>query len=355
MRRVIIDRHHHALFYSLQRLFEDRLGCIVYTPLGQEWWDKGYWRFGEGYGDDRLARQFLAIGPEWRELDYEQAPGYRTFTGKDNHHPERKILGVELGAVLQTPFEWAYIVATVQDNQRGFHRLARELRETNAGLMTGDASSPKYVLQVGNTNQSVDWGLDPLALVSSEVPIRGRGILYHQEFDSEGVFGYREPEPSTTIRSFVNCFGSTPCIRVLDDVRRLLPEFTFGVHGIDGPEGNIETVAEIADLMAGSAFGWHDKVQGDGFGHVIHDWAAIGRPLIGHAAHYRGLMAEPFWQDGVTCIDLDRHTPTEAAELVRQITADPSRHRAMCEAIRAVFDEQVDFAAEAERIREFLS
>jgi len=341
----------------MQRLFEDRLGYYVYTPLGHEWWDEGYWRFGEGYGDDRLAQQFLTLErpAEWIDRLGVQELGYRTFSGRDGHHPEREILGVELGALRNTPNEWAYIVATVQDNQQGFARLASELRASNARLIGNDGTFPKYVLQVGNTNQSVDWSLDPLALVSSEVPIRGQGIVVHQEFDAEGLFGYAEPHPSRTIRSFVNCFDSTPCSALLREVRGLLPEFTFGVHGIDGADGNAETVRDIASLMVGSLFGWHDKVQGDGFGHVIHDWAAIGRPLIGHGAHYRGLMGEVFWQDGLTCIDLDKHTASEVATLIREIAADPDRHRAMCEAIRRVFDDNVDFAGEAERVREFLA
>lgn len=350
--RALVDRHHHGLFYSLQRLFEDRLDVQVFTPVGLEWWTKGIWRFGEGYGDDRLARQFLTLDG-WTPIS--DAPeGFRTFRGSDGHHPERPIYGIEYGAVRATPADWAYIVATVQDNQRGFHRLADEIRAVRQTLISGRKDEPKYVLQVGNTNQDVDWSLDPLALVSSEVPIRGRGVLYHQEFDSDTTFAYREPNTEPVIRSFVNCFPSTPCIRTFQETEALLPEITFTVHGIDGPDGNIETVTEIAQMMADAAFGWHDKVQGDGFGHVIHDWAAIGRPLIGHAGHYRGLMAERFWQDGVTCIDLDRHPPAEVAELVRAILADPDRHREMCRAIRAEFD-TIDYAAEAETIREFLA
>jgi hypothetical protein len=103
--------------------------------------------------------------------------------------------------------------------------------------------------------------------------------------------------------------------------------------------------------MAGSAFGWHDKHQGDGFGHVIHDWAAIGRPIIGHAHHYRGLMAERFWQDGVTAIDLDRHSWNEVAEIIRTMT--PEKHREMCEAIRAEFD-KIDWDLEAAAVAELL-
>lgn len=323
---VLIDRHHADLFHSLQLLFEKRLGHAVATPVGIEWWDEGYWRFGEGYGDDRLARQFLL----------EHKPGWFT----DNHHPKRAIYGVSLAEARADP--WDYVVATVQDNQRGFKRFADEV-------------GAKYVLQVGNTNQHVDWDLDPLALVSSEVPIRGRGVLYHQELDAETTFGFRElPAESRVIRSFVNCFGSTPCVLPFEEARGLLPEFTFTEHGIDGRDGNIGVVRDIAALMADSGWGWHDKIQGDGFGHVCHDWAAIGRPLIGHAAHYRGLMAENLWDNLVTCIDLDRYTVTEASGLIREITSDRPRHEAMSRAIRARFDE-INYDAEADRIRELLA
>ena len=321
---VLVDRHHHALFYGLQLLFEDRLGGNVFTPIGHEWWDEGYWRFGEGYGDDRLARQFL--NPD----NFSRGGTY------DGHHPEREILGITLAEARET--RWDYVVATVQDNERGFHRFAQE-------------TGAKYVVQVGNTAQMVNWGLDPLALVSSEVPIRGRGVLMHQPFDHDTTFAYREPIKSRTIRSFVNCFGSTRCSALFTEAQNRLPEFFFASHGIDGPNGNVETVREIAALMASSAFGWHDKEQGDGFGHVIHQWAAIGRPLIGHASHYRGRMAEGFWQDGVTCIDLDRHPIVEVVEIIRSLSA--AKHRAMCEAIRAEFD-KIDWDAEADAIRELL-
>lgn len=318
--RALVDRHHADLFYSLQLLFEDRLGIEVWTPIGHEWWDEGIWRFGEGYGDDRLARQFL--GPQ---------PAF------DAHHPKRPIRFITYPQARM--MGWDYVVATVQDNQRGFADFARRVGAT-------------YVLQVGNTNQDVDWSLDPIALVSSEVPIRGKGITYHQELEAETTFRFRDlPADRAVIRSFVNCFPSTPCFRPFAEARQALPDFTFHNHGIDGD--NIERTSDIAALMAGSGWGWHDKVQGDGFGHVLHGWAAIGRPLIGHAAHYRGLMGELFWDNLVTCIDLDRYTLTEAMGLVREITSDRAQHEAMSHEIRRRFD-TIDYAAEAEAIRALL-
>lgn len=319
--RALVDKHHADLFYSLQ-LLGDRLGWDIYTPMGHEWWDEGYWQFGQGYGDDRLARQFLSISNPYT----------------DPHHPGRPIHGITLERAKR--MTWDYVIATVQDNQRGFARFASEV-------------GAKYVLQVGNTNQDVDWGLDPLALVSSEVPIRGKGLLYHQELEAETTFRFRDlPADRAVVRSFVNCFPSTPCYLPFTEAQRLLPDFAFFNHGIDGD--NIERTSDIAELMAGSGWGWHDKVQGDGFGHVLHGWAAVGRPLIGHAAHYRGLMGEMFWDNLVTCVDLDRYTLTEAMGLVREITSDRAQHEQMSHEIRRRFD-TIDYAAEAEAIRALLS
>ncbi|HEY3434363.1 MAG TPA: hypothetical protein VGK41_01795, partial [Solirubrobacterales bacterium] len=66
------------------------------------------------------------------------------------------------------------------------------------------------------------------------------------------------------------------------------------------------------------------------------------------------LLGQPFWVDLKTCIDLDIHQPTEALRLIRAIAADPEWYCDLSRGIADVFDEQVDFDAEAERIRSIL-
>ena len=134
----------------------------------------------------------------------------------------------------------------------------------------------------------------------------------------------------------------------------MTPDLRWGVHGIDCPDGVIKPSSDLAALMARSGFGWHDKISGDGHGHVIHGWAAIGRPIVGHGSHYRGQMAEVFWRDGETCIDLDKHPITEAVQLMRAIADDPEWHAGMCRAIRRAFEENVDHDAEEASIRTLL-
>lgn len=339
---VLVDRHHAGLLYSLQLLFEDRFGLNLYVPIGHDWWDAGYWRFGTVFGDDRLAQQYLEPNPPWEVWGSEDGESriYRTY---DVEFPKRPIYGVTLQAFKEMG-DWEYVVATVQENQPGFHRLAQE-------------AGAKHVYQVGNRGQYVDWTLDPLAIVSAEAPIQGRGVVYHQEYDKDGLFAYRPPigDRAHTIRSFVNCFPRIPGHwGTFIQARDQMPGFQFKVHGHDGADGLIQPTAAIADVMEQSGWGWHDKPQGDGFGHVIHYWASIGRPLIGHAAHYAGLMPGPLWEDGVTCLDLGARDLPATVSMIKEISADPDRHRAMCRAIRDRVDELVDFDAEAERIAALL-
>ena len=325
-RNVLADRHHAGLFRSLQ-LLADRLGWTLYTPQGRAWWDADYWAFGRRtYGDDRLARQFLGA------------------SGPDEEFPDAPVRYVSLEEARAMP--WAFVIASLDDNQAGFARFAAE-------------TGARYLVQCGNTGQYIDWSLDPIVLNSSEMPLLGRGVTYHQELDP--VFRWAEPWARRSVRSFVHLMNETHAFPIWNYLAESLPDFGFQRFGHAPPNPdptyveNAKPIAKIAALMARSGWGFHDKPVGDGHGHVIHGWSAIGRPLIGHGSHYAGKMAGVFWQDLVTCIDLDLHPLPEAAALIREISADPDRHAAMCRAIRGVFDATVDYDAEAVAIRELLA
>lgn len=325
--KVLADRHHAGLFQSLQ-LLGDRLGWDLYTPVGTEWWNEGYWRFGEVFGDDRLAAQYLsADGGAWS--GWTKADD--TYRTKDREYPHRWIHGLTLAdARKQT---WDLVIATVQENQRGFARFAREV-------------GAKYVYQVGNTRQDIDWSLDPLVIASSESPLV-RGVRYLQEMHP--AYHYRPPVTSRRIASFVNLMPRIECWPMLWEHRQALPEYEWAVYGADCPSGIINPTTAVADEMAASAFGWHDKVTGDGFGHVLWGWAAIGRPIIGHARHYKGQLGEVLWTPD-TAIDLDTQ---DAVAILRAMT--PERHAEMCEAMRLVFETYYDPDRDAQAIREFLA
>ena len=339
---ILCDRHQADLFRAMQRMFEDRLGFRVWTPMGHEWWDDGVWRFGECFGDDRLAQQYII-----------PRDGVHTPTGQgqwvtfDTAHPYTPIRCISLDAA-RSLGDWAFVVATVQENQPGFARFAQE-------------QGARFVVQVGNTGQHIDWDLNPLVISSSEMPLTGRGVVAHQEFDSgpSGAFSFADPEIADRrrVRNFVNLIDRIP--QSWDDFlhaeRELSPDgFHFYAHGHEGRDKVIQPSSKIADLMAGSGWGWHVKPVGDGFGHVLHGWAAVGRPLVGRSEYYVGKLGEPLWEDLVTCVDLSVHPIDEAIRLVREISADAERHAGMCRAIRARFDSLVDYDRDERRVRELL-
>lgn len=346
---VLADRHHGGLYRSLQ-LLADRLGWDLYTPVGTDWESERYWAFGMNQGiTDRLAQQYLVPHDGvWEEKHHGFGGG--VYETRDPEFPGSVITGVTLGVARH--MDWAYVIASLDDNQWGFSRFAHEV-------------SARFVVQVGNTGQYVAWNLDPLALVSSEVPIVGRGVRYHQEMDP-AASSFVKPEwmrehwarwsySKPPISSFVNCFPSIgSCYDGWTAMRQALPDFQFLEYGIDGAEGVLKPIGALAAAMGSSLFGYHCKTHGDGFGHVIHGWAAVGRPIIGHSSHYRGKMAEHLWRHGETCIDLDVVSIPEAARMVRDIAADPDRHAAMCHAIRAEYD-RIDHDAEAAAIKALLA
>jgi hypothetical protein len=235
---------------------------------------------------------------------------------------------------------WDYVMATVQDNQQGFARFAREV-------------GAQYLYQVGNTGQQVDWSLDPIALVSSEVPILGRGVRYHQEMHP--AYGWRGPaEDRRTIRSFVQYFPRIECFGLSQQMWRNLVDFDWYLHGAGCPDGLVNPTTAVADTMYASGWGYHCKVTGDGYGHVLWGWAAMGRPLIGHAGHYKGKLGEVLWRDLETCIDLDKHEPAEAARLIADISSDRDLHAGMCEAMRDTFAAYYDPEQDARNIARLL-
>ena len=107
--------------------------------------------------------------------------------------------------------------------------------------------------------------------------------------------------------------------------------------------------------MRDTDVGWHAKRWSDGYGHVIHNLFAVGRPVFGFRTYYATQMAGPLWVDGVTSYDIGTRSPAEVAGLIRELRDDPERHLRMCEAAAARFREVVDFDAEEQAIRAMLA
>lgn len=338
MIRVLADFHHHALWQSYVLLCR-RFGWELYRPIGMDWFTEWYWNFEREWHGDRVARQYLEpwgsdeTFPEWSERADHKNPGetFRMVTLEQFHD--------------QT---WDVVISSLPPNDRGFAKLA-------AG------KGAKFVSQVGNQGQTISYELDPIILASaSGVPIPGRGLIYHQEFSLD-TFRYEPPVGFGPFASFVNCFPETPEYPRFVELAKGHPGLDCRVYGSYGSapkddlaEADIVATPDIADAMREAGAIYHAKYWSDGFGHVIHNAFAVGRPVIGSFRYYRDKLAAPLWVEGKTSYDIDRMSRDEIAATVRGLRADPDRYRAMCEAAAARFREVVDFDGEAEAIRGLL-
>jgi len=342
MVRVLADWHHPALWESLRILFEDRFGWQLYSMVGMDWHEKGFWRFeNRGIGLD--YDHFLFEGGN-SETDWAWTGGAPHLVGdhyeiEDPDYPGHvhKLVTMEQARDFMP---WGFVVATVSIHQISFRMLAESL-------------GARFIYQIGNPVQDSEWRPEDRVIASVvESKIKGNGVVYHQEFDLN-MFRYEPPTTTKTIVSTMLRMDWTKDWGLWLAAKRDLRGFRLNAYGVDSPF--LRPQSKVAEAIRGAGWIWHDKELGDGFGHAIHNAAACGRPLIGHARYYFRTIAEPLWIDGVTCIDLDRHSPPEAFKMIEEISESREKHLRMCETIYSQFKQIVDFDKEAEQIKELLA
>lgn len=341
--KVLADYHHHDLWESLELLLTDRFGWELYRPIGLEWFHAEYWNHERKWHGDAIARQYLE---PWGDDD-------PVLGRHDRSHPNRwhKLLTLEQAREAEIDL----VISTLAHNHEGMARFAAEIGAT-------------FAIQIGNVrfgaaDMAEDrWDLAKFGLVSGVMPVAPSKphIVYHQEFD---LNEFRPTPPlrfgPLVISSFVQCYPQTTfAYERMTASAEAAPEFHWKVYGAYGSApidryaaGNIDRCADVAKAMRQSDIAWHAKKWSDGYGHVLHNWAAIGRPLFGYEEYYRDQLGGPLWVDGVTSFDIGRRTTDEVVQLLRMLAQDGDVHRKMCEAMAARFREIVNFDAEAEAIR----
>ena len=177
-------------------------------------------------------------------------------------------------------------------------------------------------------------------------------VHYHQEFDLN-LFSFEPGNPVDPIKSFVNDLPHLKDWGLFQRYERALPEWTWRSHGLGCRDENIRPLSNLVKEMKASSFLFHAKSLGDGFGHIIHNIFALGRPGIIKGKWYRGRFAEALIEDGVTCLDLDRHTFQENCDLIRAFSS-PKMYSEMSKKARKRFEEVVDYDEEEKAIRQFL-
>ena len=348
--RVLADFHHQDLYYSLQLLFEKRLGWELYRPIGLEWYHEKYWDVFPHIG---TAQQYLALDQatntpvgidgacfpdkELVNKQYDIVDGI--YYVKD---PSKGVIqrAITLDRFKNTEFD--ILVSSIPQHIGPFNKLI-SLYQPKA----------KHIFQVGNA-----WGHLPGVknILSSTapfwVPNDINAVFYHQEFDLN-IFHYEPPTNQTKIFSFIHLMRE---MELFNQYKAdLSPEgWEFCTHGA-GMDKDIAITTQLADRQREAAYIWHVKPEGDGYGHTLHNAYAIGRPTIIKANYYQGKAGEALLEDLVTCLDISRRTVHENEKILRILRDNPEKHLKFCENARDRFRQVVSFDEEELRIRMFLA
>lgn len=362
MIRILTDWHHHSLAESLLILFEDRgiLGeTEVWFPAGMEWFERDHWVFEKAWHGDAVARQYL-LGI-W---DSAQRFSDGTLLRTDPRHPGRMHKGITLDAALG--LSWDLVISSLPHNDAGMHAFAQQV-------------GARFVVQVGNNHQESRWDLADAILSSSTLPHQGLvdpstwarpvtaygrpAVIYHQEFSLDTFRHEYPPEDRGRIANWTNCFPETPPYEGFRAFARAhAADFDFRVYGSYGsapPDelaaGDVSLVPEVADRMRACGVIFHAKHWSDGFGHVIHNAFAIGRPVVGIERYYRDKLAGPLFVEGATSFDIETRSEDELVAVLARLRDDADFHQKVSEDAAARFREVVDFDADAEAVQTLLA
>lgn len=339
MIRVLADYHHACLYESLALLFEDRFGWELYRPIGMEWYDSDLWRFERAWHGDAVARQYLSPWPD-------DMPADGHSLRAEPQHPGRTHRLVTMDQAADAGID--LVLSTLTENEPGWHAWAM-------------AHGAHYGIQVGNQGAQNEWGLAEFAMCSSTVPLTPwmPHVFYHQEFS---LADYRPARTGTDlVGTWVQCLTSDGAEAArFRRLASLVPEGRFRYHGHcsddDDPlyGGNVATCPEVAEQMRSARVGLHLKTWSDGYGHVIHDLFAVGRPVVATASYYRDKLAAPLFIDGETSFDVQTRTDGEVAGIIRRLLLDDDFAARIGENAARRFREVVDFETDAQAVRAML-
>ena len=337
---IFCDFHHGGLYESLRLLFEERLGHQLFRPIGEEWFLEDYWKLAEPYsGSLETVRQFLSI--EANGFSSENLNGINEY--KDGiYYIKDPIHNTSYKAITLEKFremDIDIVISSYQPHDITFAKLIKEYKP-----------KAKHISQMGNIFQTTEVNNVLCSTKAYPIPAGKNVVFYHQEFDLN-IFKPQSARPSNLITSFVNCL---PKPELFDQYKSVLSEFDFKSYGISCRDGTINTLEEIGDIMKNSMFGWHIKPDGDGFGHIIHNWYACGRPVITNFSDYQGKLAGELLTDGITALNLEGHTFDENVERIKYFS-QPDQYLYMSVNARYRFEQTVDFDKEAQDIKSFLT
>lgn len=346
---VLTDFHHAGLLNSLIMLFEDRLGGNVYRPIGLEWYLEGYWHV---YNHPDTANQFLSFDQGYRPMDGSpplnliQETNYQPMPQKDVYYC-RDIVSDEMNKAITLEkfkeMDIDIVIASIPAHIEPFKRLIAKYKP-----------NAKLIFQIGNA-WTVDAETAPNVMASAivnNVPENINFVQYHQEFDIS-IFKRVMPNNINRITSLVNVHHQFADYQLFLAVEKQMPNWTFLSYGGQGRDGSMGGAKKVAQAIRDSKFVWHLKAGGDGYGHILFNTAAMGKPTITKRSYYIGKLGEKLLIDGETCIDIDNLSVEDAVKKI-EFYNNAQRYAQMCKKVFKNFRATVDFNKDFKEIEKFL-
>jgi hypothetical protein len=336
---VFCDRHHGDLTYSLQLLFEKRLGWNIYFPIGMDWFYKGFWDIGNPYPNPAdTAKQYLGTDDRTWDAYKNLNADYKIEDGI--YHVYDPVHRCHIKCITFEKFCELPIDIVISSYPFGHD-------QTYARLISEYKPQAKQIAQMGNIYQQTE--VKNVMCSTLPYPTDKHIVFYHQEFNLD-VFRYEKPQNFRKITSFINLL---PRVDLYEWAKLNLPDFEFKAYGASTPDGTISSDIGIADIMRQSTFGWHIKPKGDGFGHVIHNWYACGRPIITDIFDYQDKLAGQLLTDELTCIDIHGKSNEQILDRIKHFSQPRENHWMSFNAYNR-FRCVVDYDKEFEDIKHFL-
>lgn len=334
---VFSDMHHMGLYNSLHLLFEKRLGGTLFRPIGEEWLTQGYWRMAEIYNNHpATVAQYLGI--PLNDVIFDEV--HRIFEPQHEFWQN----AITLNKFLELKPD--IVIASIPEHIKTFKELA-------------DRVGAKMIYQIGNA-WPVEAGLASNIMASAKidnVPSDINFIEYHQEFPLGIFYPDLDSFPGKNIYSFVNCFNTASIYKgdweLFLDIESMLQNWSFKSLGGSCRDGVANGEKGVADKMREARFIWHTKWAGDGYGHIIYNSAAVGRPLIVKKQYYEEKMGSELMIDRETCLCIDGLNYNEICNKIEYFS-EPGRYKTLCENAYNNFINKVSFDEEETKLKQFL-
>ena len=339
--KVFVDLHHGDLYYSLHRLFVERLGFELYRPIGLEWFTEGFWKVAEPYNNAQdTINQFLDINERgyaaYSNLNgehYFEEDIYHVYDPGHDYH--QKAITLEKFKSMQ----FDIIIPSISQHDGPYTQLQQAYQP-----------QAKVVAHLGNGGQRTS-----IQNVITSTPFapnaNQRTVYVHQEIDPN-IYKYTPPNPNTkNIFSMVNCL---PHANIYNQYKQLIPEANFKAYGASTPDGALDGSKGVGAEMVNANIGWQLKPKG-GLGHTAMGWFFSGRPVVvQHSENVRtGGDAALLFQPGINCIDIEANTVEENCNLIRKVL-EPEENALWGERAYNRIKEIINYDEEEQNVRKFL-